>query len=491
MSTVIKKGTLAGEIKGDDTGSLWTRLLDVAGNGIAKAQRAVVLSTQEFLMIAGKNDSYATAIRTDRKGNILTGNYIPELIEQFEGNTTNTSKWTPSVTTFAQSQSTITGLQLNTSANLTAGAFSILTSQRVFQKIPRVPLQVKQRLRHNLVNNSYGDFGFGIPTGSTLIVPNGIAVRFVSSNLIQAVLTYNNIVISNVDFIAKTTFGSNVIGSPLTMADAVFTNNFYTYDVIVDDDNVVITIQDTENGEMIGIANIPVPRSILKMWGATSLPFYYRTVNSGVVTQSPIFNIAEIQGLSLDWNINMSASEVAGNLGLSGDRNPYTGASLANYANSTAPVSATLSNTVGGYGATVKDGKFQFVAPLGAITDYALFGFQVPIGSRYQVEGVRIDTRNTGAIVATTATTIEWGIAVNNPIVSLANAIAIRTFLGQQVFPIGTAIEGTANYIDIDFKTPMVCESGRFINLICTIPSGTATAGQIIRGGYTLKGRFL
>jgi hypothetical protein len=47
-------------------------------------QRENFGSTQEALLVAGKNDDFATFLRTDRKGNIMTGNYNPELIEMFE-----------------------------------------------------------------------------------------------------------------------------------------------------------------------------------------------------------------------------------------------------------------------------------------------------------------------------------------------------------------------------------------------------------------------
>lgn len=77
-------------------------------------------------------------------------------------------------------------------------------------------------------------------------------------------------------------------------------------------------------------------------------------------------------------------SQAAGNLSMSAGRNPFTGAQLENHTNSTAPTSATLSNTAAGY--TTLGGRFQFAAVAGAATDYALFGFQVPAGSKFLCE---------------------------------------------------------------------------------------------------------
>lgn len=55
-----------------------------------------------------------------------------------------------------------------------------------------------------------------------------------------------------------------------------------------------------------------------------------------------------------------------------------TAGSTANYANTAAPASATLSNTAAGY--TTLGGQFQFAAVAGE-TDYALFAFLVPAGA--------------------------------------------------------------------------------------------------------------
>ncbi len=101
-------------------------------------------------------------------------------------------------------------------------------------------------------------------------------------------------------------------------------------------------------------------------------------------------------------------------------------AQTANYANTAAPASATLSNTAAGY--TTLGGQWQFAAVAGAETDYALFGFQVTAAAAASanknlfITGIRIEAVNTGAAVATTATLLQWGLAVGGTAVSLATA---------------------------------------------------------------------
>ena len=57
--------------------------------------------------------------------------------------------------------------------------------------------------------------------------------------------------------------------------------------------------------------------------------------------------------------------------------------------------------------------------------------------------------------------------------------------------PVGLAIWGLIWSIDVNFNTPEVVESGRFLQVILNMPIGTATASEIIRGTVTLKGRFI
>lgn len=475
---------------GDSFGSLFSRIKDGLGQDIARSHREKLPSTAEGLLMMGKNDDVATFMRTDRKGNQMMGNYIPELQENFEGATLNVQKWTQAATTFVPTQATLTGYNDNSTNLTTLNAVNILSSQRLFSKLPRVPLQIKRRYRHGMVSGSIADFGWGVPATTTLIVPNGTCFRLTNSGAVQGVITFNSVEIAIGNIISQVASNGNTIGGNLNMSNSYYTSNFFVYDIIVDDDNAVFTIQDTATGEFIGVLSLPVPISTLKMWGATALPYYQRVYNNVAPSTAPVSLTGELQVMSLDWRLTPDMSQVAGSLGLSAGRNPFTGAQLENHTNSTPPSSATLSNTAAGY--TTLGGKYQFAAVAGAATDYALFGFQVPAGSRFLCEGIRIGVRNAGAAVATTSHVLEWAMGFNSSAVSLATANIIRRQLGTQILPIGTAVDATAGQdIDIDFITPEVVESGRFVHVILTMPVATATASQVIRGQVLIKGRFI
>ena len=459
-----------------------TSIYDITGNRISKKHMEAVPVTQEALLMAGKNDDIATFIRTDRRGNIITGNYIPELLENFEGATVNVQKWTQTTTTFVPGQTTAGGYVGNTSSLVTANAVHILQSQRLFYKYPRVPLQFKTRIRANIFPNSVADLGFGVPTSTTLATPNGVSVRIVGG-LWTIALTYNN-----VELIAA---NINDFDTGLTQLSTANTNaEFYVVDLLVDDDNAVVTVQNTQTGELVGYADIAVPFSALKMFGATALPVYHRVYNTATPpSTAPNLTITEMQVMSSDWFMNPDAGQMAGNLGLSSGRNPFTGAQLENHTNSSAPSSASLSNTAAGY--TTLGGRFQFAAVAGAVTDYALFGFTVPAGSKFLCEGIHIELYNTVVAVATTPTIFEWSMGFNSSAVSLATANIIRRQVGCQNFQVGAGVGACATPIDCNFITPEVVESGRFLHVILNMPVGTATATEIFRGTIMIKGRFI
>lgn len=474
---------------GDANGAAYSRIKDSNGNDVALSHRGMIPTNQKGLLNSIKNDDWSVFMRGDRKGNVMTGNYIPELLENFEGAAVNVQRWTQTSTTFVPVQATLTGYSMNSTNLTTVNAVQILQSQRLFSRFPRVPLHFKERLRHALFSGTIADFGFGVPATTTLVVPNGTCFRLTNSGQVQGVITVNSVEIAIGNVISKVASNGNTVGGNLNMSNSYYTSNYFVYDLIIDDDNAVFTIQDTQTGELIGELSLPVPVSYFKMWGATALPIYNRMYNSVAPSTAPVYIIAEMQVLSTDWNIQPDMSQLAGSLSLSAGRNPFTGVQLENHTNSTAPTSATLSNTAAGY--TTLGGRYQFVAPAGAVTDFALFGVTIPAGSRFICEGIRITAYNTGAAVATTATVLEWAMGFNSSAVSLATANIIRRQIGTQSFPVGAAIGAVVDPLDVTFETPEVVESGRFLHVILNVPIGTATASQVIRGQVLIKGRFI
>jgi hypothetical protein len=192
----------------------------------------------------------------------------------------------------------------------------------------------------------------------------------------------------------------------------------------------------------------------------------------------------------LDAFLNKPWSHAAAHMGLDAATNPSTIAQAAQWANSAAPASATLSNTVAGY-ATL-GGLFQFAAPAGAATDFALFGFTVPAPYSFVCTGIDIDAYNLGAAVATTPTLLLWGVSPDQSAISLATATNRRVALGAQSFAVAAPIGARADRaVSVDFSHgPLVTNPGRLFVVVLRVPVGTATASQVIAGTCTVKGYF-
>ena len=176
--------------------------------------------------------------------------------------------------------------------------------------------------------------------------------------------------------------------------------------------------------------------------------------------------------------------------GLSLIVDPATSTQSANYINNTGPVNATLSNTSAGY--TTLGGLFQFLAPAGSETDYALFAFQVPPGYILYVNSVRIEAVITGNKSSTSETLLQWALAANATSASLATGSPIFFPIGMQEACKSASRGAPFDPSPIYYtpRTPVVVHSTRFFHVVLRVPVGNATPNQTIRGFVGVNGYF-
>jgi hypothetical protein len=223
---------------------------------------------------------------------------------------------------------------------------------------------------------------------------------------------------------------------------------------------------------------------------------------------------AVTQALFSDYRVHVRGIQYSDRLGVVGNRvfGSYQGFSggtmggLATYVNSTNPTAAAASNTVltanlpGGFG-----GQGSVIAAVAAATDGIWSSYQIPAGSstvqgrRCVLRGIKVDALNIGAVVATTATAIQFSLAYGHTAVSLATAesasmatgttkAARRLPMGYLTWPVGAAIGSapTQNNLFIDLgDAPIYINPGEFIALVGKFIAGTATASQAINFTYT------
>lgn len=421
----------------------------------------------------GMNDRSALPMRLDRFGSQAQASHMPMFIEQFEGTTIHPIRWTATATTMAATQAPAQGLLMNSGAITTINTGYMLKSNRAFLRSQRQPLHAKFRARLWHFNNSVMELGFGDATTFNGANTTGAYWQVTASGVVQPVVTFNGVDQTGVD-----------VRSLLNLS------NFYTFDVFMDDDEVVFMVQDTSTGLILSKQSIKLPLSGQRLFSSTQIPLHLRCYNTGTApSTAPQLTVTATYVAMLDGITNAPQSHIMAMMHRDATANVLTGAQAAQFANSAEPTSATLSNTAAGY--TTLGGKFQFAAVAGAVTDYALFGFQVPSPATLVVTGIDIEAWNTGAAVATTPTLLTWGLATNQTAVSLATAGAARVGIGAQSFAVGAAVGAKAERVSKQFQTPIVCGPGRYLDIILRMPIGTATASQIIAGMVNIEGYFI
>ncbi|MEO5859163.1 MAG: hypothetical protein ABIR33_09470 [Pyrinomonadaceae bacterium] len=469
----ILEGAISGNLAEVETVSKGIRsaLYDGAGNPLALLDSAQPASPYGLLAM-GLNDGRAVPSRVDRFGSQSIALNNPLLSESFEGTTTHPMRWLITNTTMAAAQTTVGGLLFNSGSITTLNTGYMIKSTRLFQKLQRMPIQAKFRLRMVHFNNSVMEFGFGDAATFNGANTAGAYWQRTSSGAMQPVVTYNSVDQTGTD-----------ISASLNSA------NYYTFDVLMDDDEATFFCQNTATGAIISQQKIALPITGQRLLSATALPVMCRLYNTASApATAPQLLLTDVAVVGLDADFNFPAPHIFAGQGRGFYEHPFTGAQLATFANSAAPSNATLSNTAAGY--TTLGGLFSFAAVAGAATDYALFGFQVPAPANFFCTGIDIETWNTGAAVATTPHLLVWGIATQLTAVSLATAAHARIPVGVQSLPVAAAIGAAAQRISKQFQTPILCSSGRFFDVILRMPVATNTASQVIQGLVTVEGYF-
>ena len=476
MSVILKGGTS-------------NVLADVDSNNNLKVNLPTVLSGAGYVLTAGEVDDGAiTGTKIIRQMDVSqdyrlrTG--IDKILWQdtYNHGVLNNSKYIG--VTSVQTITIANGfLNLNAGNAVAATNVSRIQTYKTFSIFNTYPLYVdfKSKFSANLQANNVIEFGLGYATG-TATPTDGVFFRAIGGQL-YAVINNN--------------------GSETSIANVFVpvANTVYHYAITIGQDKSTFWVNDNI------VATINTPSGLGSPCQSNALPLLLRNYNSGIVPVAIQLNIAQL-GITLgdmdsgkDWATSMITNGQSSISAPDGQAAVAAGTYTANIVNNTAPSSIPLSNTTAGY-ATL-GGQFQFAAVGGAETDYALFAYLNPAGTAaipgktLLITGIKIDTFNTVAAVATTATVLQWAIGIGGTAVTLLTADSVtagtraarRLGLGVQAMPIGTAIGGMASpSIDTKFAAPLMVEAGSYCHIILKMPIATATATEIIRGLVIING---
>ena len=483
---------MAGEYRIE--GSTSTNVSEVSSNNQANVNPPTTVNQAGYSAIAAMiNDgssggvSLVRRVEASSRNRVRFGQESPVFFENFIGAALNTTLWKS-----ANTNDTIVCLNgfvtLNPTGLVAAGNYAMINTYRYFP----VYEDLQTRLEYTFQITSQPLFnifemGFGI-AATTAVPTDGVFIRLNTLGQVYAVINNN---------------GNEY---PTLISGLTITPNT-NYEVIIhlDVNNAYFYI----NGILQAVLSAPTTGGA----GTTAvneLPIFFRNNQKVLMpippptANGPALRITQVSVTLTDNAGNrayrdglcgFSANAIQGQTG-------QTLGTTANYANSAAPASATLSNTAAGY--TTLGGQWQFAAVASSETDEALIGFTVPAGTSIApgktlyITGIHIEAVNTGATSATTATIIQWGIATGSSAVSLATADSTvnksprRLTLGLMSIPIG-ALAGTTftgSPMDIQFDSPLVANAGEFVHVIMKQFLGTATASEIYRGTITINGYF-
>ena len=434
--------------------------------------------------MSGKDYKLARTLRVSSTGALhIAGDGVTMLWDAFEGTVRNLNQWIETAATMASAQTLAFGLTLNSATVVTTTTGIVQTSHRQFPIIARGALVFRARLRFQGATNCFQEWGFGDTTSATAaVINNGAFFRRDGAGSLQPILSFN---------------GSEGAGPTMT---APATSEYAWYEIFLEDDRATFQITSVTG---VLISSVVMERGATggsgagvatnaRLFAVTHIPAFLRVYNSGAAGTAPQIAVNHCSVTLADaWTTRDHRVGLSG-AGYNSLTSPTAYTQLANYANTAAPVSATLSNTAAGY--TTLGGQWQAAAVAGAETDYALFGWQSPSPYTFYCTGILIgDTLNLGAAVATTATILQWGAAFNSSAVSLATGAPyapMRVQLGSQAFAIASAVGSIQPGFNWTPGTPLAVQPGRFLHVILKMPVGTATVSQILRGSVAIDGFF-
>lgn len=477
MSVIVQSGVAASGQAEVENGNL-----RVAGPQAPDTAGFLLLGT-EINPAAGTGSigRLTKALEADDDYRLRTGGDTMLFNEPFFGTAVNTGLWQQNLTTMTVTVGS-NALTLNAGSSVAANAVARVNSYEIFPFYDSFETYYAFEFLYptaGLVPNTTLEMGAFIATG-TAAPTDGVFLRYNAAGTAEAVVTFNG---------AETSVPI-VIPAVAVRHRVVITLYIDTCEFWIDD---------------VLVAQIDTPSSRGAPVSCGALPLTFRLYNAAIApvsaAQVQIYNPAVSLGGWQNEMDNATTAALAGGMGIQGQTGATLG-SLPNWANSAAPATAALSNTVAGYGVGLLGGQFRFAAPAGAETDYILFAFQVPAAAAnahnktFVCTGVTIDTFNEVVAVATTGTVLQWGVAVGSTAASLATADAATTKAARR-FPIGVQSFAVADPVGKSAATittgsfpkgGLVANPGEFLGIILKVPVGTATATETFRGLVAIQG---
>ncbi len=480
----IALSSTTGELKNDGSGNALVTLPQVD----AQTGKVRMMSENDAGGITG--DAYLRGPETSPDYRLRVGVDTVLFADHFNSTTQNTNLWAYTFSTLTASMPGAGTLNFSTVQGTTLSHGAFLRTWQYFPLVNTAPLAVEfygGSFNSALVANEVVLFGFGLPGGVTTEPTDGVWFRLTSAGY-EGVLRFNG---SSTTLTPDTT-----VAAPLSTIRKLL--------IIVGEREVEFWIDD----ELIGHIDIPAANGI--PWLASGLPLFMMKYNTGSVTNTNTYRFSRVGVTLLDAATTKPWAHVQSGMGAHisvGQNGATMGTTAGNFGQSAYPATSAGANTgsnvngVGGVGIMTAQATNRGAAG-DMIATSALNPAQATniSGKNWYITGVAISCANAGAAVATTPTTLIWGLAFGNTAISLATAESgsfvsatahapRRIPLGICSAPVGTAVGGTYDKeIVRRFTAPIVVRPGEYLQTTVRFLVGTATASQEVVYTVTFDG---
>lgn len=413
----------------------------------------------------------------------------------FNATTQNTHLWSYTFNTLTAAQPGAGTVNFSTVQGTTSAHGAFMRTFQYFPLVNTAPLAVEfyfGQFTAQMVSGEVWLMGLGLPTAATTIPTDGVWLRLTSAGL-EGVISFNGSQ-------ATTSFS---VAKPL--ADFA-TGQMYKALIVVGEREVEYWIDDV----LIGEQSIPVANGVPFIGG--SQPAFMMKYNTGAVSNTNTMRVARVAVSLMDLATNKEWPDVMTGMGMSaamGQNGHTMGTTAGNTNQLILPTTQAGSNTAPNAAMEGLGGQFLMTAQA---TNVAAAGDMIgcyylnPVpsinitGRNLYITGVSIQCMNSGAAVATTPTTLVWGLAWGHTAVSLATAETAsfatatthaprRRPLGMCTAPVGAAVGALYDpEIVRAFEAPIVVRPGEYIATTVRFRVGTATASQEVFYVVTFNG---
>lgn len=424
---------------------------------------------------------YLTSPMVSEDRRLQVGLDSPALDYAFNGSAQDTNMWYYAFTTTSLCTQSVGFLVFT--GNTATGVGSYMASRRV------LPLHGNAGTNIEFVGVITAAFaagqsflaGIGSPVNATTAPADGVWFLMTNAGLI-GVLAYNGTVTQTGTLVASITPNVNAIFK------IVFTQR---------------VVEFWFGTALLGEIAVPSGNGTPFMTNASQV--FMQMFNTTAVTSPASVKVSTLHSDLIDIASGKDWTQVQAGKGLMSFQGTQgVIGQTAGYANSTNPTAAAGSNTTANV--TGLGGQGAINAAASAATDFIATSYLNPIGGVSQtprtlyITDLRISSINNGAAVATTPTTLQWGLAFGHTAVSLATTESTtfatatakaprRIPLGFQSCPIAAPIgQIYTNDITQQFTTPIVVNPGEYIATFFKQIVGTATASQTIVFSVTFTG---